>query len=138
MVTAKFSIKPTNRFLFSQMHSHFQILLRGVLGVVRKSGRGSSIFVFYCILMIQFFEVFRGGTLGACVESELCASVWYQLPTLFLSIVIFFTIRKHRKQYRDLIEQPFKLQKLKHFIIFIRVQRYGTFNYVLGNTFKIW
>ena len=42
------------------MHSQFQILLRGVLGVVRKSGWGSSIFVFYCIFMIQFFEVFEG------------------------------------------------------------------------------
>ena len=30
----------------------------GVHGVVRNSGRGSSIFVFYCIFMIKFFEVF--------------------------------------------------------------------------------
>jgi hypothetical protein len=40
-------------------------LLRGVLGVVRKSGRESSNFVFYCIFMIQFFKVFWGGTWGA-------------------------------------------------------------------------
>jgi hypothetical protein len=34
------------------MHSH-------VLGVVRKYWRGSFIFMFYWIFMIQFFEVFR-------------------------------------------------------------------------------
>jgi hypothetical protein len=37
------------------VHSYFDILLRGILGVVKKSGSGSSIFVFYCIFMIQFF-----------------------------------------------------------------------------------
>ncbi len=41
------------------MQSHFQILLRGVLGIVR----GYSIFVFcnfYCNFMIQFFKSFEG------------------------------------------------------------------------------
>jgi hypothetical protein len=33
-------------------------------GIVRKS-RGSSTFEFYCIFITKFFEVFRGGTLGA-------------------------------------------------------------------------
>jgi hypothetical protein len=37
------------------MHSCFQILLRGVLGVVRKSMR-SSIFVFYCLFFDQIFQ----------------------------------------------------------------------------------
>jgi len=32
------------------MHSHFQILLSGVLAVVEKSGRESSIFVFYAFI----------------------------------------------------------------------------------------
>ena len=30
-----------------------------------KSGRGTSIFVFYCMFMLQFFKVFWGGTWGA-------------------------------------------------------------------------
>jgi hypothetical protein len=65
------------------MHSHFQILLRGVLGVVRKSGRGSSIFVFYCIFMIQFFKVYWKGTWGVpllppppvCIYGQRCANL---------------------------------------------------------------
>ena len=36
----------------------FSNSFEGVLVVVRKSGRGSSIFMCYCIFMIQFFEVF--------------------------------------------------------------------------------
>jgi len=36
-----------------------------VHGVVRKSGRGSSIFVFNFIFMLQFFKVFWGGTWGS-------------------------------------------------------------------------
>ncbi len=36
-----------------------------VHGVVKKYGRGFSIFVFYCIFVLQFFKVFRGGTWGA-------------------------------------------------------------------------
>ena len=44
------------------INTHFQILLIGAFGVVTKSGWGSPIFVFYCIFMIQFFEVIRGGT----------------------------------------------------------------------------
>jgi hypothetical protein len=43
----------------------FSNSFEGVHGVVRKSGRGSSIFVFYCIFMLQFFKVFWGGTWGA-------------------------------------------------------------------------
>ena len=34
-------------------------------GVVRKSRRGSSTVVFYCIFMTQFFKVFCGGTWGS-------------------------------------------------------------------------
>jgi hypothetical protein len=47
------------------MQSHFQILLRGVLGVVRKSGRGTSIFVFYC--------TFKG--VHKVYPSPLCGSI---------------------------------------------------------------
>jgi hypothetical protein len=36
----------------------FSHSFEGVHGVVRKSGRGSSIFVFNCIFMLQFFKVF--------------------------------------------------------------------------------
>ncbi len=43
----------------------FSNSFEGVLRVVRKSGRGSSIFVFYCIFMIQFLKVFWGGTWDA-------------------------------------------------------------------------
>jgi hypothetical protein len=32
---------------------------------MKKSGRGSSIFVFYCIFKLQFFKVFWGDTWGA-------------------------------------------------------------------------
>ena len=39
----------------------WQILLRGVLGVVRKSG----VVVFYCIFMWKFLKIFIGGTWGA-------------------------------------------------------------------------
>ncbi len=46
------------------MRSHFQNILRGILWVVRKS-RGLSIFVFYCILMTKFLEVFWGYAWGA-------------------------------------------------------------------------
>jgi hypothetical protein len=47
------------------MDSRFQILLSGVLGVVRKY-RGSTIFYFfYCIFMTKLFEVFWRGKWGA-------------------------------------------------------------------------
>ncbi len=44
------------KIVFSQMDSYFQILLRGYLGLGENVGGGSSIFVFYCIFMIQFFQ----------------------------------------------------------------------------------
>ncbi len=55
------------------MHSHFQNLLRGVLGVVRKYSGGSNTFVFYCIFMAKFFIVFWEGTRDA-PSLPLCAS----------------------------------------------------------------
>ncbi len=45
------------------MHSRFQTLLRGLL-----ENLGAPLllsFNFYCIFITKFFEVFRGGTLGA-------------------------------------------------------------------------
>ncbi len=36
----------------------FSNSFEGVHGVVTKSGKGSSIFMFYCIFMLQFFKVF--------------------------------------------------------------------------------
>jgi|LakMenE18May11ns_1017448.scaffolds.fasta_scaffold6963593_1 hypothetical protein len=36
----------------------FSNSFEGVHGVVKKSGRGSSMFVFYCIFMLQFFKLF--------------------------------------------------------------------------------
>jgi hypothetical protein len=63
------------------MHSRFQILLRRVLGVVRKSRGWSSILAFYCIFMSKFFEVFWRGTWGASspfsLPPPLCAPmIW--------------------------------------------------------------
>ncbi len=57
----------------------FSNSFEGVHGVVRKSGRGSSIFVFYCIFMLQFFKVFWGGTWGAPLLPPLpptCVHLW--------------------------------------------------------------
>ena len=41
------------------MHNRFQILLRGVLVIAKKS-RGSHIFMFYWFLITKFFDVFWG------------------------------------------------------------------------------
>ncbi len=49
--------------LFSY-NCHFQILLREYVGSWENPG-GSHIFVFYCIFMTKFFEVFWEGTWGA-------------------------------------------------------------------------
>jgi hypothetical protein len=54
-------IKPTNIIDAQSFSNSFE----GVHGVVRKSGRGSSIFVVYCIFMLHIFKVFWGGTWGA-------------------------------------------------------------------------
>ncbi len=55
---------------------NFLIFWGGLLGAVRKSRRGSSVFVFYCIFMTQFFKVFWGGSWGATLPPpRLCASM---------------------------------------------------------------
>ncbi len=54
----------------------FSNFFEGVHGVVRKSGRGSSIFVFYCIFMLQFFKVFWGGTWVPPLSRH-CVHLWY-------------------------------------------------------------
>ncbi len=56
----------------------FSNSFEGVIEVVKKSGRGSSIFMFYCIFMLQFFKVFWGGTWGSPPPTptpHLCASM---------------------------------------------------------------
>ncbi len=80
-----------NRFAWSIDAQSFSNSFEGVHGVVKKSGRGSSIFVFYCIFMLQFFKVFWGGTWGAPLLPP-CVHLWpggilstpYLLPYTFL------------------------------------------------------
>ncbi len=67
-------------FLFIDAQS-FSNSFEVVHGVVRKSGRGSSIFVFYCIFMLQFFKVFWGGTWG-------CEKIWEWV--LYFRVLLHF------------------------------------------------
>ncbi len=73
----------------------FSNSFEGVYGAVKKSGRGSSTFVFYCIFMLQFFKVFWGGTWGAplllplplplCASMALCL-IRFCLKPFYLSL----------------------------------------------------
>ena len=75
------------------MRSNFQILLREVHGVVRKSGRGSTISMFYSIFMIQFFKVFWRGTWGAPSSLPLVCNYDFNLIVCYqMSNVIYFMV----------------------------------------------
>ena len=75
------------------MHRHFKFLHEGSTWGCQKIW--VTIFVFYCIFMIQFFEVFWGGTWGALRPPlpPLCAFMNTLLKSLkgpiFFEIIVF-------------------------------------------------
>jgi hypothetical protein len=63
------------------MHSHFQILLRGVLGAVKKSGMGSPYFMF----LTNFLKPFEGvHHMPPPPPSPPCVHLCYSIKSFFL------------------------------------------------------
>ena len=103
------------------MHSQsFSNSFEGVHGVVRKSGRGYSIFLFYCIFMLQFFKVFWAGTWGAPLSPPpLCASMIriFLIKALMFMLWYFFIKLFQNKNYILLLDRPSLFLSDNHLLV---------------------